>query len=130
MNLLGLPAILTGFVLVQLIQSALVGLARWQSRERPPVTVKLLRPPGEHQRIRLSVLDERIRWLLIATSTIPVIIFLLGALASADRKSEDHGLSIPILTGIGFVLTAGAGGYFLFRTFAERRSRARALQGH
>lgn len=130
MNSLGLPAILTGFVLVQLVHSALVALARWHGRERPPVTVKLLRPPGEHQRVRLNDLDDRARWLLIATSTVPVLILLAGALALAERPPEEHGLTIPILTGVGFILTAGAGGFFLHRTLAERRNRNRALQGH
>lgn len=130
MNPLGLPAILSGFVFVQLVHGALIALARWQGRERPPVTVKLLRPAGEHQRVRLNQLEERTRWLLIATSTVPVVILLLGALALAGRTPDDHGLLIPILTGVGFVLAAGAGGYFLYRTFAERRTRTRALQGH
>lgn len=130
MNPLGLPAILTGFVLVQVIHSALLALARWQGRERPPVTGKLLRPPGEQLRLRLADLEDRTRWLLVATSTIPVVILLAGALSIAGRTPEEHGLAVPIATGIGFLLTAGAGGYFLFKIFSERRTGTRALQGH
>lgn len=130
MNTLGLPAILTGFVLVQLVHAALVALARLQGKERPPVTVKLLRPAGEHLRLRLQVLEDRARWLLIATSTVPVLFLLAGALALAGRTPEEHGLAIPIATGAGFLLTAGAGGYLLHRLFAERRVCSRALQGH
>jgi Nuclease-related domain len=130
MNPLGLPAILTGFVLIQVVHGALVALARWQGRERPPVTGKLLRPPGENLRVRLTVLEDRARWMLIATTTIPVVVLLAGALAFTGRTTEEHGLTIPILTAVGFVLTAGAGGYFLYRTFTERRKNTRALQGH
>lgn len=130
MNPLGLPAILTGFVLVQIIHSALLALARWQGRERPPVTGKLLRPPGEHLRVRLNSLEDRARWLLIATSTIPVVVLIAGALAIAGRTPEEHGLVVPVITGLGFALTAGAGGYFLFRTFSQRLACSRALQGH
>src|SRR4051812_36890165 len=130
MNPLGLPAILTGFVLVQVIHSALLALARWQCRERPPVTGKLLRPPGEHLRVRLSVLEDRARWLLIATSTVPVVFLLAGALAIAGRTPEENGVAVSILTGLGFILSAGAGGYFLSLTLDERRAGSRALQGH
>jgi hypothetical protein len=130
MNPLGLPAILTGFVLIQVVHGALVALARWQGRERPPVGGKLLRPPGEHLRVRLNVLEDRARWLLIATTTVPVVILLAGALAFTGRTPEEHGLVIPILTAAGFVLTTGVGGYFLYRTFTERRRSSRALQGH
>jgi hypothetical protein len=130
MNPLGLPAILTGFVLIQVVHSALVALARWQGKERPPVTGKLLRPAGEHLRVRLNLLEDRARWLLIATSTIPVVILICGALALAERTTEEHGIAVPIAVGVGFILTAGIGGYFLFRTFKERRGLCRALQGH
>lgn len=129
MNPLGLPAILTGFVLIQAVHSALVALARWQGKERPPVAGKLLRPPGEHLRVRLNLLEDRARWLLIATTTVPVVILLGGALAVEGRAPGENGLVLPILTGVGFILTAGVGGYFLFRTFTERRTRCRALRG-
>jgi len=130
MNPLGLPAILTGFVLIQIVHSALLALARWQGRERPPVTGKLLRPPGEHLRVRLNALEDRARWLLLATSTVPVVVLIAGALAIASRTPEEQGLAIPLLTGLGFVLTAGIGGYFLFLTLNQRRTCNRALQGH
>ena len=130
MNILGLPAILIGFVIVQLACGALIALARWQGRERPPITSKLLRAPGEHERVRLDFLEEQTRWLLLATSSIPLLIVLLGALAIANRSPDDHSLTAPILCAVGFLLTAGAGGFFLYHTLAERRNRSRALQGH
>jgi len=129
MNPIGLPAILTGFVLIQLVHGALIALARWQSRERPPVTGKLLRPPGEHLRTRLVLLEERARWLLLATGTAPVFVLLAGAFALAERAPEAQGLVVPLLVGVGFLATAGTGGYLLHRTLAERRTRLRALQG-
>lgn len=130
MNPLGLPAILTGFVLVQLVHSAVLALARWQGRERPPVTGKLLRPPGERLRVRISSLEHRARWLLIATSTVPMVVLLAGAVAIAARTPEESGLALPTLASLGFVLTAAAGGYFLFLTFEECRACNRELQGH
>ena len=130
MNPLGLPAILTGFVLIQIVHSALLAVARWQGRERPPVMGKLMRPPGEHLRVRLNTLEDRARWLLIATSTIPVVVLLAGALAIAGRTPEEHGLTVPVFTALGFIVSAGAGGYFLFLTLNERRACSRALQGH
>lgn len=130
MNPLGLPAILTGFVLIQVVHGALIALARWQSSEKAPVSGKLLRPAGEHLRVRLGFLEEQTRWLLLVTSSVPVLILLFGALALAGRTPEQHGLLVPILSIVGFLLTAGAGGFFLYRTLAERRSCTRALQGH
>ena len=130
MNILGLPSILIGFVTVELACGALIVLARWQSRERPPVTGKLLRLPGEHERVRLDFLEEQTRWLLLATGGIPMLILLLGALVLANRSPDDHALTTPALCAVGFLLTAGGGGFFLFRTLAERRSLSRALQGH
>ena len=50
MNILGLPAILIGFAIVQLACGALIAFARWQGRERPPVTSKLLRRLSEATR--------------------------------------------------------------------------------
>jgi len=130
MNTLGLPAILTGFVLVTLVYGALITLARVQGSERAPVTGKLLRPPGEHLRVRLNLLEDQSRWLLLAASAVPLLVLLLGGLALSGRPPEQVGLVIPIVTGAGFLLTAGAGAYLLHRTLAERGSRSRALQGH
>jgi len=130
MNPLGLPAILTGFVLIQVVHGGLIALSRWQGRERSPVTGKLLRPAGEHERVRLSFLEEQTRWLLLGTSTIPIVILLAGALALAGRAPDDHSLTVPILAALGFLATAGTGGYFLHQTLAERRHRGLALQGH
>ena len=130
MNTLGLPAILTGFVIVQLALAGLLAFARWQGRERPPATGKLLRSPGEHQGARLDFLGAQACWLLLATSFVPLLIFLLGALALSGRPAEEHSLTAPILIIVGSVLAAGTGGYFLHLTLAERRCRVRALQGH
>ena len=130
MNPLGLPVILTCVVIVLLVHGALLALARWQDREHPPVTGKLLRSPGEHLRTRLNYLEERTSWLILVTSSVPLLVLLVGALVIASRAPEAHGLVTPIGFAVGFVLTAGTGGFFLHDTLAARRRSRYALQGH
>ena len=129
MALPGLATVFAGLVAVHLAVAALVLRWRWQRRERPPVTEKLLRAPGERLRQRLEHLDERLPWLLIATLLLPIATLTIG-LGILPRLSSHGGVVGALIVTFGaFLLLAGTGVWLLVRTFNARRDFRRALQG-
>lgn len=125
----GLPTVFAGVIAVHLAAAALLFRWRWQSRERPPVTEKLLRAPGERLRKRLALLEERTLWLVLATSFLSLFALTIGLWLGTVFSPGGAALSAFVGGYAGFVGFAGAGGWLLFRTFNERRDLRRALQG-
>jgi hypothetical protein len=125
----GLPTVIIGVVAVHVAAAALVVRWRWKNRERPPVTEKLLRGPGERLRQRLERLEERTLWLMLATSGLPLLALTIGLALTRVFPPGGATLATIALAFVGFAGCAGAGGWLLFRTLEERRDARRALQG-
>lgn len=129
MTLLGLPTVVTGTVVVHLALAAVVFRWRWQSRERPPVTEKMLRTPGERLRQRLETLDERTHWLMLATTLLAVAALTVGLSLLAGTSSSGREIAIVVTSFVLFIAFAAAGAWASLRIFNERRDLRRALQG-
>jgi hypothetical protein len=124
----GLSTVLAGLLAINVTVAALIIRGRWQGAQRPPVTEKLLRSPGERLRQAIERIDQRLPWLLLAVLLVPLLILCAG-LALRHQLSADGALALTIATGLLFVGLTGAGGWLLHRLFNERRDRWRALQG-
>jgi hypothetical protein len=121
MNFSGLPAVVPGILVVHLVLAGLVSRSRWQRRDRPPVSEKLLRAPGERLRQQLDRLDERIQWLLVGTSLVALATLAIGVSIGTWAAT--------FASVVLFLVFAAAGSWALFRTFDERRTARRSLQG-
>ncbi len=129
MNTPGLSTVLTGLLLVHLVLAALLFRWRWLSREKPPVSEKLLRAPGERLRRRLDRLDEFTDWTLVGTPFVAIGTLLLGFWLLPRLTSGEHQVFTVVATLSLFTLVVGAAAWFLLRVLAQRRDLRRALQG-
>lgn len=129
MTLPGLSTVATGTVVVHLALAAVVFRWRWQSRERPPVTEKLLRTPGERLRQRLDTLDERTCWLMLGTTLLAVAALAVGLSLLPGITSGSKEIAVVSASFVLFIAFAATGSWMILRTFNERRDLRRALQG-
>ncbi len=125
----GLPTLIIGVVLVHLLLAALMFRFRWQSRERAPVSEKLLRPPGERLRRRLDKLDERTDQLLLGTSGLALLVLAIGFWLIPRLETGAPQIAGLVGTLLLFAGLAGAGGWLLWKNLDERRHARRALDG-
>jgi len=98
-------------------------------RERPPVSEKLLRGPGEGLRRRLERLDDYFLIGLAACSIVPGLLLWGGLVLSGHIKSTAWGETVFISAIVLFVAALAGAGWWLMRTLTLRRDCHLGLYG-
>src|SRR5215475_9427804 len=98
-------------------------------RERPPVSEKLLRGPGEGLRRRLEKLDDQLLLGLAACSIVPGLFLWGGLELSAHMTSSVWREVVFISALVLFVGTLAGAGWWLMRTLTLRRDCHLGLYG-
>lgn len=92
LTLLGLVLILRGI--------------RSLKKERPPVSDKLLRPPGESLRREIEKLDDQVNDILVATLFGPAVVAVVLILQNNGLKAANNSARITIITAAAAVILA------------------------
>ena len=98
-------------------------------RERPPVSEKLLRGPGEGLRRRLEKLDDYLLIGLGACAVVPGILLWGGLVLSGHIKSTAWAETVFIAAIVLFVGALAGAGWWLMRTLTLRRDCHLGLYG-
>jgi hypothetical protein len=98
-------------------------------RERPPVSEKLLRGPGESLRRKLEKLDDFLLLGLAGCAIVPGLLLWGGLVISAHMGPTAGGLAVFISSLVLFVLALAGCGWWLMRTITLRRDCHLGLYG-
>jgi hypothetical protein len=115
---------------------AYIGMVAWlwiwrvnRRRERPPVSEKLLRGPGEGLRRRLEKLDDHLLLGLGGCAIVPGLLLWGGLIISDHMGATTGGLVVFITAIVLFVLALAGCAWWLMRTITLRRDCHLGLYG-
>ncbi|MGA3007422.1 MAG: nuclease-related domain-containing protein [Opitutaceae bacterium] len=118
------------FTVAYLGMVALLWIWRFnRRRERPPVSEKLLRGPGESLRRRLEKLDDFLLLGLGGCAIVPGLLLWGGLVISAHMGATTGGVVVFISSLVLFVLALAGCGWWLTRTITLRRDCHLGLYG-